>query len=146
MYIWYNILSNNTSEIFFKSFLYFHIKRIEGICLRPPTYVNFICLVFKVLYLFVLEKTLNRPSLCSKFQNLEKLNIFLLVYGRIHPGPIRQKWSGSPRLKYEAYSLWPNHWGTCFSPFLQHNTEGPIRVMVRYIPAPFGRVHPSPMM
>ena len=26
-----------------------------------------------------------------------------------HPGPIRQKWSGSPRPKCEAHSLWPNH-------------------------------------
>ena len=70
----------------------------------------------------------------------------VLVYGRVHPGPIRQKWSGSPRPKYEAHSLWSNHWGICFSPFLQHNTEGPIRVMAGYIPVPFGRVHPSPMM
>jgi len=68
----------------------------------------------------------------------------MLVYGRVHPDPIRQKWLGSSRPKYETHSLWPSHWGTCFSPFLQHNTEGPISVMAGYIPAPFGRVHPGP--
>jgi len=73
-----------------------------------------------------------------------RLRGLVLVYGRVHPGPIRQKWLGSPRPKYETYSLWPSHWVTCFSPFLQHNTEGPISVMVEYIPAPFGRVHPDP--
>jgi len=58
----------------------------------------------------------------------------VLVYGRVHPGPIRQKRPGSPRPKYEAHSLSPSHWGTCFSPFLQHNTEGSISVMTGYIP------------
>jgi len=73
-----------------------------------------------------------------------RLGGLVLVYGRVHPGPIKQKWPRSPRPKYEAHSLWLGHWGNCFSPFLQHNTEGPISVMAEYISAPFGRVHPGP--
>ena len=65
-----------------------------------------------------------------------RLEGLVLVYGRVYPGPIRQKWPGSPRPKYETHSLWPNYRGTCFSPFLQHNTEGPISVMAGYILAP----------
>jgi len=68
----------------------------------------------------------------------------VLVYGRVHPGSIKQKWPRSLRPKYEAHSLWSSHWGNCFSPFLQHNTKGPISVMAGYISAPFGRVHPGP--
>ena len=53
----------------------------------------------------------------------------VLVYGRVRPGLIRSKWSGSPWPKYGA----PSRSSLVVRVLLQHNTKGPVSVMAGYI-------------